>query len=490
MAVGLRLGLVLGAVAAAASSAALWGFTVDDALITARVAHHVATGVGYRMNPGGPLVDAVTPLGFAHLLAPFARTAPHGAFLAARIIGTLAWLMAAAWLGRAIAEAGERRARFLPLLLVAVSVPLGAWTTAGMETGLVAAFVTFALAPRRSAPLWAGMAAAWRPELLPFAMALGIGTALARERAPGPALFGWVLATAPALLVALVRVVAFGTPMPLAALAKPAGLEDGLRYAASAFLLTGFPLLVLAPVTARRLGGHELALGIAALLHFPALALAGGDWMPSFRLCVPVLPAFLWVGAAIAEKAALWATALRVGAGLVASALLFADVGLASRQIVRQRSELEDAGRRALAGARRIASLDAGWVGLATDASVIDVAGVTDPSIAVLPGGHTSKRLGDGFLSQRDADAVVALWDARRDGWYRRNDARLAELASEAGFTRVAELPLRGSSFHYVVFRRAPRAHRASRVRSGSAAPRSARRPCGAAARAHRAGAS
>ncbi|MDF3071929.1 MAG: hypothetical protein K0R38_7530, partial [Polyangiaceae bacterium] len=60
----------IGAVAAlGASMAWLWGFTVDDALITARVAWHLANGAGYRFNAGGPVVDAVTPLGFAVLLA-------------------------------------------------------------------------------------------------------------------------------------------------------------------------------------------------------------------------------------------------------------------------------------------------------------------------------------------------------------------------------------------------------------------------------------
>lgn len=451
-----KLGVALGALAAAASMLACYGFTVDDALITARVAHHLASGVGYRVNPGGEVVDAVTPLGFAQLLAPFARGGPHAALAAARWSGALAWLCAAAWLGQQIAGQGARRWRFTPLVLVAASVPLGAWATAGMETGLVTALGTLALGRHRLAPLAAGLAAAWRPELLPWAMLLGIGTALARERRPGPALAGLAMAVLPALGVAAVRLAAFGTAMPLAALAKPAGLDDGLRYAASGFLLTGLPLLVLAPRSLGALPPHELALGVAALAHFPALALAGGDWMPSFRLLVPVLPSFVWVGAAVAERAPAWASALRLALGLGLCLLLARDVGPASRRVYAQRLELERAGGRALRGAQRIASLDAGWVGVATGAFVVDVAGVTDPSVAALPGGHTSKRLDDGFLRAREVDAVVALWDARRQGWYRRNDSRLAELASEAGFVRGDELPLAGSSYRYVVFRRAP----------------------------------
>src|SRR5688572_9822626 len=55
---------------------ALFGFTVDDALITARYAHHLAIGAGYRFNALGPVTDGVTPLGWALALAPFAHAGP------------------------------------------------------------------------------------------------------------------------------------------------------------------------------------------------------------------------------------------------------------------------------------------------------------------------------------------------------------------------------------------------------------------------------
>src|SRR4051812_27296533 len=59
-----RTQAALGAVLAAAIGIALaWGFTVDDALISARVAAHLAQGLGYRFNADGPRVDCVTPLG-------------------------------------------------------------------------------------------------------------------------------------------------------------------------------------------------------------------------------------------------------------------------------------------------------------------------------------------------------------------------------------------------------------------------------------------
>src|SRR5690606_10650125 len=100
-------------------SAWLWQFTVDDALITARVAHHVATGVGYRFNAGDPISDAVTPLGFPLLLAPFAGEGPLAALRAAKIGGLLVWLVTAAAIGAAIGRCGQRLWRFSPLALLA-----------------------------------------------------------------------------------------------------------------------------------------------------------------------------------------------------------------------------------------------------------------------------------------------------------------------------------------------------------------------------------
>ncbi len=56
-----------------------------------------------------------------------------------------------------------------------------------------------------------------------------------------------------------------------------------------------------------------------------------------------------------------------------------------------------------------MAALDVGWVGVATDRNITDLAGVTDIEIAVLPGGHTSKRLPPNLLDRRNIDTLVLL---------------------------------------------------------------------------------
>src|SRR6187455_1263351 len=121
-----------GVLVALPASAWLWGYTVDDALISARVAAHLAQGLGPRFNPHGPPADAVTPLGYAQLLALFGRSDVLGTFAVAKGFGLAAWLMAAALLGKLMASVGTRAQRFTPLAIVLVSAPLGAWAVSGM----------------------------------------------------------------------------------------------------------------------------------------------------------------------------------------------------------------------------------------------------------------------------------------------------------------------------------------------------------------------
>ena len=133
---------IVGAVGAALAlvpALALRGFTVDDALIPARYAHHLARGLGYRFNAGGPVTDGVTALGWAPLLAPFAAAGPLAALRAAKAIGLVAWAIAAGLLAVAVDRSSDRPARFSALALVPVSAPLAAWSVAGLETGLVTA---------------------------------------------------------------------------------------------------------------------------------------------------------------------------------------------------------------------------------------------------------------------------------------------------------------------------------------------------------------
>ncbi|XXY49525.1 hypothetical protein WME91_00020 [Sorangium sp. So ce269] len=418
---------LVGALSALLPALALSGFTVDDALITARYAHHLARGLGYRFNAAGPVTDGVTPLGWAFVLAPFASGGPLAALAAAKALGVLAWTLAAGALALAVDRTSRRRARFAALLLLPASAPLGAWSAAGMETGVVAALGALAVAlPALGRALagaaCAGVAAALRPELLPFALVVALSTQAAprRERegggageAPprpawGRALAALALAGLPFVAVVTTRLAVFGRAAPLAALAKAPDAALGARYALACFLLTG-PAALVAPLAWRALPAWPRGLLAAVAVHFLAVAAAGGDWMPLSRLVVPALPAVVLAAAHVASVADARATALRIALALAGELFVMVRVGPTAARVGGERLRVVEELRGALAGAEVVAALDIGWLGAATGATLVDLAGVTDPAIAALPGGHTTKRIPGALLDARKVDALVLL---------------------------------------------------------------------------------
>lgn len=483
-------GALGGALAAAFGICTAWGFSVDDALISGRVAAHLAHGLGYRFNAGGPVVDAVTPLGWAYLLAPFARDGALAAVRAASWAGGLAWLLAAAELGRRCAEHWAHARRFGPLLCllaIALSLPLSAWAVAGMETGLVLALGVGALAPTWCGAACAGVAAALRPELAPWAVVLSLGQAWAvRASLPHRAL-AVALALAPALAVALVRWHVFGRAVPLAVFAKPSDLGHGLSYAFGTLFLAGPPYLLLAARAWRRVPARAWAIALGFGVHVVVLIGIGGDWMPFWRLAVPTFPSLLWVGAALAAQSANASNALRLLLVLASAGLLHYFRGDATRSVRAEQAQRVAEGSALLLGSARVASVDIGWIGATLPATgelqVVDLAGVTDPEVAYLPGGHTSKRLPADFLERRSVDtlllrralpasattvassvregsataaaiapaaAVAQLADAR---WVYAVDRRVLGLRGAERFEAVGTLAL-GAAEQYVVLRR------------------------------------
>jgi len=408
-----RWGVVLGVLAAAPALFFLRGFTVDDALIPARYAAHLAQGLGYRFNAHGPSTDGVTPLGWPYLLSPFATNGPLAALAAARAIGIAAWLCAAAALGACIAAVPGTRWRYAAWALVMCSAPLGAWAAAGLETGVVMALSTAAavLPARGSFSLAGGAlagACAWlRPEMIAFAGVLGAGrAALAKGRRVR--VLTLFLAIAPWCCVAAIRWSVWGRPAPLAVLAKPSDLAHGLSYVLPSLVLTGAPLTALAPLGYRTLSLWPRVLTAGAFVHLAVVALAGGDWMPLARLIAPALPPLVLVAAhLLGGHTSRHFACLRLALGCAGELFVFATRGPAAARVLADRLALIDAARSPLAGASRIATIDVGWVGAASEADIIDLAGATDPEIAALPGGHTSKMISGPFVTGRQPDKLV-----------------------------------------------------------------------------------
>lgn len=454
---GLRAGwLLAGALAALLPALAMWGFTVDDALIPVRYARHLVTGAGWRFDAGGPSTDGVTPLPWPLVLAPMAHAPALVVLWRARVLGLLAWTAT----GAALGEAARRRAaapawaRVAALATMALAVPIAAHAVSGMETAIATSIATLAVLrcrrPMLTAAL-AGIAASLRPELAPWAVALAAGTAVVERRGVAGAVAAAAIALAPFAVCALVRVAIWGRPAPLALMAKPGEVSQGLAYVAAACVVTLTPVLVLAPLALRRTP-QGFVVVLAALVHVLAIASVGGDWMPFARLMVPVAPSLAWAAILLAENAPPAATAVRSALAIALGVALFA-LGRRTiadaRHVAEDRASLVAAARPLLAATRRVAALDVGWVGAATDSDVVDLAGLTDPEIAALPGGHTSKRVDSIFLLARDPDVLVLYRPPRVV------EARLeADEVIARHFQPSAWLPLGSAGSGYVVMTR------------------------------------
>ena len=463
--------LIAGALGAVIPAMFMWGFTVDDALISVRYARHLVSGVGWRFDAGGPSTDGVTPLPWPLILAPLAHGEGLEVLARARGLGLAVGGMAGCALGEAMGRVRGSPAwgRAAALTTLALSVPVAAYAVSGMETslatGLATAAALFGRRPRVAAVV-AGLAAALRPELAPWACVLAIGTAIVARAGAARVLVGGVLALAPFTVCALVRTMVWGHPAPLALMAKPSDPEHGVAYAGAACVVTLVPVLVLAPLALRR-APMALALVVAACAHILALVAVGGDWMPYARLMVPVLPSLAWAAVLASEQAHPVATAARSLVALGLGVVLLARGAAEGRHVGADRAALVAAARPLLAGAHCVAALDVGWVGAATEADIVDLAGVTDPEIAALPGGHTSKRVDARLLLERGTDALLlylpaglpaggaADWAEATYG--RAVEARLADdVVTARHFGAATFLPLGARGAGYVLLRAAP----------------------------------
>jgi len=333
----------------------------------------------------------------------------------------LSWLAGGGLVAVVIERMGGTRLRYAALVLIACSAPLGAWCQAGLETGLATTLVAVALALRslgyaEGGAIAAGLAAGLRPEVLPMSLVIAFpvaaGPSNAAVAAIGPRHFVRLfLAAAPFAAAAAVRAMVFGRAAPLSLYAKPPDNVLGAKYALACFLLTG-PVALVAPLALSKMGRQARWLLFAVAVHYVAVVAAGGDWMPLSRLVVPSMPVVV-VGAAYV----LSASDRLVGVGrllvaLSAEAITLVRMRESSARVLSERTALIHEASPWLVDRKAIATVDIGWVGAATDGTVVDLAGVTDPFVAFLPGSHTSKAIPDSMIDTRGVDTLVLLLHA------------------------------------------------------------------------------
>jgi hypothetical protein len=396
--------------AAAALCVSMRDFAIDDALISVRYARNIASGIGHRFNAGDIVSDGITPLPWAWMLAPLAHADALTVLSRVRFLAAVGCIATFAAVGHAIGRSATFRVRLGALALAAVTAAPPAYAMSGMETWASGGLLTLAALMRHrplSAAAIVGLAAAFRPEAIGFALVFALVLGFRAER-PLSVLGYLLLASLPFIVTSVVRYSVWGTAMPLAAIAKPSSPSLGFHYAVAGVLSSGVLIASAAPFAIARAPRATKALAFAIAAHFLCITIAGGDWMPLFRLWAPVLPLapLLFVElASTCSKRIMWAR--------FALALLLA-VGLGGRAAMVHRSLLP-ARLAAIAQAtpllrgERVATIDIGWVSAATDGYIFDMAGVTNPPVAALPGGHTSKRVSLAMLRDHDVTRVL-LW--------------------------------------------------------------------------------
>jgi len=367
-------------------------------------------------------------------------------------------------IGRARAPSAVKAAG---LALLAACVPVAAHAVSGMETGIAIALAT-AAAVATSRPLacaaLAGAGASLRPEMAPWAIVLASLAALGAPRASGSpwgrAAAAAAIAAFPFAACAAVRVAAFGRPAPLAVLAKPSDLSHGLAYAAAGVVVTVTPILAASPWAIARAPRAARAVAIAAAVHVLAVIAVGGDWMPYARLFAPIAPSLVYAFVLAAPYASRIATGLRVAFAAAAAALVVARAAPAGRHVGADRAALIDRARPLLGASRGVASVDVGWPSAVTEAPIVDLAGLTDPAIAALPGGHTSKRVDPAMLLSYAPEHLLLYVDGgahdpsrwREGPFVRAVEARLAASDLVARhYGAIAYLPLHGDAGYFVL---------------------------------------
>jgi hypothetical protein len=407
----------------------LRGFTVDDAWIPVRYAYHVTHNAGYRFNSQGIASDGVTPLPWVPLLLLFSfGQKPQTIWWAARGLGVGTWLLTCAALGWHLVRTrkpGECDWRILVqigvLALSLSSAPLAAWSVAGLSFGVVTPMVIGA------SLLWvqvgtesggrstlfavglAGVAASFRPELIVFSLVLGSAYLVTIGIRSRTAWLAASLAMGPWLLVAALRLWLFGKAVPLAVFAKPSDLSHGFLYVGAGWVFGGIPVLAMAPRLLWRMPELRSSwwLLVACLAHSCAIVYAGGDWMPLSRLLVPMYGAMVVVALEVARFSKLRWLLVRSVIAIAGIVFVWIHFGPAARRVVPIRASLITQLTPLLHPNDVVATLDIGWVGAAGDHEILDLAGVTEPQTAFLPGGHTSKRVPATLLARRNVNVLI-----------------------------------------------------------------------------------
>jgi len=385
----------------------IFHYIPDDTFITLRYARNVIRGEGFVFNPGEPVEGYTNFLWL--LILVFAGRLGAPLVMGARVLSLIFSLGTLVLVGVAARRQSGPNERstgwsemigvFLPPMLIAVSPPFLVWSTSGSEMPLfcfllLAGFMLLRTGRRPGAVFVIfGLLGLVRPEGTLF-YAIAFVYLLARSRQGTSVVLTGLGVVAIFYAPYLVwKWHYFHALIPNTFYAKMGPLDlmlrNGIRYLVGFSLSYGY-LLIIGIVLLRAAGQprerHLLPVVLAGACGLEVLFL-GGDWMPHYRFLLPMLP-FIML---IASSGAMAAAARNNRAPLFALILacLTAAPGAVNYELftterltVRSFALLGERLRNMLPAETIIGCGSTGALGYYTGMTVIDILGLTEPTIA------------------------------------------------------------------------------------------------------------
>ncbi|MBN2209621.1 MAG: hypothetical protein JW759_10050 [Candidatus Coatesbacteria bacterium] len=471
--------------AAAVTALHLSNASTDDAFITFRYAGNLAAGNGLVFNPG-ERVEGYSNFLWANLLSLLMVCGltgfAHGVLVWSKALGLFFALLCfpliyKAGRSTALEDAPALIGLVAPMLLLASAQFIG-WAVGGLETAMCAFLVL--MAQHFSLRVVAGRDEERRPILRPFCLASLFYLLASLTRPEIPILFaaaflttfvhqlrhGGIRAkelvlsagtfTLPYVGFLTWRLLYYGDIFPNTFYAKATGggemqLWDGVKYWSfglstilGPFLLLCFlPLVLRSPKGSRREASRSrywfLLWQLVAMSCF--IIYSGGDWMGSYRLFIPILPALalmaqsgadeLWSRLSKVERGAILKRRLATAMVVLAVALFgyhIADSmlvakkpsGFTARDLLNQEYyQVAKMLRQWIRPGTAVALGEAGLIPYYSGLDVIDCRGLTDRYIARLEGKAHAK-FEPMYIFHRKPDYVV-LVDVTGSTWSEHN---------------------------------------------------------------------
>ncbi|GAY15111.1 hypothetical protein [Mycobacterium sp. shizuoka-1] len=293
---------------------------IDDVFITLRYGRNLLAGDGAVFNPGEAVEGYSNPTWLVLVTAVAAVTGltGHVAMLYLAKVMSMVFGMATLVVVYQLATVHGNRRPAIALLLavIAVSPFLNVYNSSGMETALVTFLLTLTvllysrwrgdqrLEHAIGFAVTLGVLSISRPEAVIYPIAIYAGIIVLGMRGAGDRL-RYTCLTAVIVSAIIAAFIAFRLfyygdlfPNPLYAKNNPGltTLRAGVRYVAlfAAMAVAPYALLALAK-RAPLLVRAQLPIYLVIVAQAAFATYAGGDWMPAFRLMLPVVPILLFV---------------------------------------------------------------------------------------------------------------------------------------------------------------------------------------------------